>query len=78
MASEITSDGRMIAPLNISAPAPILTLRGFKWDTGRKNPWHTAPRRSSAAKSDIPCTGTGTAAATSGAVGGICQTARET
>lgn len=33
MASEITSDGRVIAPLNISVPAPILNLRGFKWDT---------------------------------------------
>ena len=32
MASEVTSDRRVIAPLNLSAPAPILGLRGFKWD----------------------------------------------
>ena len=33
MSSEITSDGRVIAPLNIAAPAPALNLKGFKWDT---------------------------------------------
>ena len=33
MTSEITPDGRVIAPLNISEPAPILNLKGFKWDT---------------------------------------------
>lgn len=33
MASEITADGRVIAPLNITNPAPILSLRGFQWDT---------------------------------------------
>ncbi|KAG8534334.1 uncharacterized protein KY384_001178 [Bacidia gigantensis] len=33
MASQITPEGNVIAPLNISAPAPMLDLRGFKWDT---------------------------------------------
>ncbi|EXJ63430.1 uncharacterized protein A1O5_11479 [Cladophialophora psammophila CBS 110553] len=33
MASEVTADGHVLAPLNITAPAPILNLRGFKWDT---------------------------------------------
>lgn len=33
MASEVTKDGRVLAPLNITAPAPILNLRGFRWDT---------------------------------------------
>jgi len=33
MASEVTTDGHVLPPLNISAPAPILNLRGFKWGT---------------------------------------------
>ena len=32
-ASEVTSDGSVIAPLNITVPAPILNLKGFHWDT---------------------------------------------
>ena len=32
MASEVTSDGQVIAPLNITAPTPLLNLRGFQWD----------------------------------------------
>lgn len=31
MASEITPDGRVIPPLNITNPAPILDLGGFQW-----------------------------------------------
>lgn len=33
MASQLTEDGHVIPPLNISAPAPIINLRGFKWET---------------------------------------------
>jgi hypothetical protein len=33
MASEVTTDGQVLPPLNISAPTPILNLRGFRWDT---------------------------------------------
>ncbi len=33
MASEVTADGHVLPPLNISVPAPILNLRGFRWDT---------------------------------------------
>ena len=33
MASQLTEDGHVIPPLNITAPAPIINLRGFKWDT---------------------------------------------
>lgn len=33
MASQLTADGHVIPPLNITAPAPIINLRGFKWDT---------------------------------------------
>jgi len=31
MASEITPDGQVIAPRNITKPAPIFDLRGFQW-----------------------------------------------
>jgi hypothetical protein len=31
MASEITADGHVIAPLNITHPAPAFDLAGFKW-----------------------------------------------
>ena len=31
MASQITADGRVIAPLNITNPAPALDLAGFQW-----------------------------------------------
>lgn len=33
MASQVTTDGHVIAPLNITKPAPIISLRGFHWDT---------------------------------------------
>ena len=33
MASHITTDGHVVPPLNISAPAPIINLRGFHWTT---------------------------------------------
>jgi hypothetical protein len=33
MAGQVTADGHVLPPLNISAPAPILNLRGFRWDT---------------------------------------------
>jgi len=33
MASFVTDEGRVIPPLNISAPAPLINLRGFNWDT---------------------------------------------
>lgn len=33
MASQLTDSGQVIPPLNISAPAPIINLRGFKWET---------------------------------------------
>ncbi|KAK4948920.1 hypothetical protein LTR10_012293 [Elasticomyces elasticus] len=33
MASHITTDGQVLPPLNISAPAPVIDLRGFKWTT---------------------------------------------
>ncbi|KAK5693081.1 hypothetical protein LTR97_010557 [Elasticomyces elasticus] len=33
MASHINTDGRILPPLNISAPAPLINLRGFKWTT---------------------------------------------
>jgi hypothetical protein len=33
MASQLTEDGHVIPPLNITAPAPIINLRGFKWET---------------------------------------------
>ena len=33
MAGQITKDGDVLPPLNISAPAPILNLRGFHWDS---------------------------------------------
>jgi hypothetical protein len=33
MASQLTEDGHVIPPLNLTAPAPIINLRGFKWDT---------------------------------------------
>ena len=32
-ATEVTSDGSVIPPLNISVPAPILNLKGFEWGT---------------------------------------------
>ena len=32
-ATEVTSDGNVIAPLNISRPAPTLNLKGFVWGT---------------------------------------------
>jgi len=32
MASFVTDDGKVIPPLNISAPAPLINLRGFSWD----------------------------------------------
>jgi len=31
--SEITPDGKVLPPLNITNPTPILSLRGFKWDS---------------------------------------------
>jgi hypothetical protein len=31
MASLVTQEGQVVPPLNISAPAPIISLRGFKW-----------------------------------------------
>jgi len=31
MASEITADGQVIAPLNVRKPAPILDIRDFQW-----------------------------------------------
>jgi hypothetical protein len=33
MASQLTEDGHVIPPLNITAPAPIINLRGFKWQS---------------------------------------------
>ena len=33
MASFVTDDGKVVPPLNISAPAPLINLRGFSWDT---------------------------------------------
>ena len=33
MASQVHEDGSVVPPLNITAPAPILNLRGFKWRT---------------------------------------------
>ncbi|KAK5721995.1 hypothetical protein LTR17_014499 [Elasticomyces elasticus] len=33
MASHIDTDGQVLPPLNISAPAPLINLRGFKWTT---------------------------------------------
>ncbi|KAK5675615.1 hypothetical protein LTS10_011715 [Elasticomyces elasticus] len=33
MASHINKDGEVLAPLNISAPAPVINLKGFKWTT---------------------------------------------
>ena len=33
MASEITPEGRVVAPLNITAPVPSINLKGFFWDT---------------------------------------------
>ena len=33
MASEVTPDGHVIAPLNISAPAPVVNLKGFDFGT---------------------------------------------
>ena len=33
MASEVTPDGHVVAPLNITAPAPDINLKGFFWDT---------------------------------------------
>jgi hypothetical protein len=33
MASELTQDGQVIPPFNISAPAPLINLKGFKWGT---------------------------------------------
>jgi hypothetical protein len=32
MASFVTDDGKVVPPLNISAPAPLINLRGFSWD----------------------------------------------
>ncbi|KAK3348602.1 hypothetical protein B0T25DRAFT_226360 [Lasiosphaeria hispida] len=36
MASEITPDGQVIAPLNITNPAPTFDLRGFRWGAADK------------------------------------------
>ncbi|KAK0704292.1 hypothetical protein B0H67DRAFT_347097 [Lasiosphaeris hirsuta] len=36
MASEITPDGQVIAPLNITNPAPTFDLRGFRWGVADK------------------------------------------
>ncbi|KAK5715954.1 hypothetical protein LTR15_009779 [Elasticomyces elasticus] len=33
MASHIDTNGQVLPPLNISAPAPLINLRGFKWTT---------------------------------------------
>ena len=33
MASELTPDGHVFAPLNITAPAPAINLKGFVWET---------------------------------------------
>ena len=33
MASFVTDDGKVVPPLNISAPAPLINLRGFSWDS---------------------------------------------
>ena len=33
MATEIKADGEVVAPRNITAPTPILSLRGFNWGT---------------------------------------------
>ncbi|SPO07467.1 uncharacterized protein DNG_10161 [Cephalotrichum gorgonifer] len=33
MASKITADGRVIAPLNITNPTPSFDLKGFRWGT---------------------------------------------
>ncbi|KAI9694905.1 MAG: hypothetical protein M1822_000521 [Bathelium mastoideum] len=33
MASEVTPEGRVVAPLNITAPTPDIDLKGFYWDT---------------------------------------------
>ena len=33
MASEVTPTGRVVAPLNITAPTPDINLKGFVWDT---------------------------------------------
>lgn len=44
MATQITSDGDVIAPLNISAPTPILNLKGFKWNTVDEKIQGTHPR----------------------------------
>ncbi|KAI9654638.1 MAG: hypothetical protein M1821_005845 [Bathelium mastoideum] len=33
MASQVTPDGKVLPPLNISAPAPLINLRGFQWGT---------------------------------------------
>ncbi|CAI6339890.1 unnamed protein product [Periconia digitata] len=33
MASELTPEGQVIPPFNITAPAPVISLKGFKWDT---------------------------------------------
>jgi hypothetical protein len=32
MASFVSDDGKVVPPLNISAPAPLINLRGFSWD----------------------------------------------
>ena len=33
MASEVTPEGHVVAPLNITAPTPDIDLKGFFWDT---------------------------------------------
>ena len=33
MSGQVAADGRVIAPLNITAPAPSLNLKGFHWQT---------------------------------------------
>lgn len=33
MASQIIGDGNVVPPLNITAPAPLIDLRGFRWTT---------------------------------------------
>ncbi|ETN41617.1 uncharacterized protein HMPREF1541_03553 [Cyphellophora europaea CBS 101466] len=33
MAGQITPEGQVLPPRNITAPAPLLSLRGFHWDT---------------------------------------------
>lgn len=33
MSGQVAADGHLIAPLNITAPAPALNLKGFRWQT---------------------------------------------